>query len=389
MAEHTAAPARLAARPRRREPAHHAAAPRRLPVADQPALDARELRGRVEEVVPETDDAATARRSGPAGAGRFDHQRRAVRRHRRPDRGPVPLAVLLAELGPASATRAPSRSPSRRCPRASCPSTSSAASRRAPSCGWPRRQGDFVLPDPPPAKILFLVGGSGITPVMAMLRTLDRRDTMPDVVLVHSSPDRGPDDLPRRAARGCTRSTRPCGSHEQFTDTDGHARRSTELDDRLPGLARARDLGLRPGADARRRRGALGAGRARGAAAPRAVLPRARRRRRRGRHRHLRATPASRSRSTAPPRCSRPASRPASACPTAAGWASATPARHPRRAAASATCATATEHVEPNESVQTCVTPRAGDCHPRHLTTAQTTEETAAWPSPTSRSTPT
>ena len=48
--------------------------------------------------------------------------------------------------------------------------------------------GDFVLPDPPPAKMLFLVGGSGITPVMAMLRTLDRRDSMPDVVLHYSSP---------------------------------------------------------------------------------------------------------------------------------------------------------------------------------------------------------
>ncbi|GAA5153753.1 ferredoxin reductase [Nocardioides marinquilinus] len=52
--------------------------------------------------------------------------------------------------------------------------------------------GDFVLPDPPPAKALFLVGGSGITPVMSMLRTLDRRGTMPDVVLHYSStgPDR-------------------------------------------------------------------------------------------------------------------------------------------------------------------------------------------------------
>ena len=50
--------------------------------------------------------------------------------------------------------------------------------------------GDFVLPDPPPAKSLFLVGGSGITPVMSMLRTLDRRDTMSDVVLHYSSTSR-------------------------------------------------------------------------------------------------------------------------------------------------------------------------------------------------------
>ena len=49
-------------------------------------------------------------------------------------------------------------------------------------------EGDFTLPDPPPARMLFLVGGSGVTPVMSMLRTLDRRGTMPDVVMHYSSP---------------------------------------------------------------------------------------------------------------------------------------------------------------------------------------------------------
>jgi ferredoxin-NADP reductase len=51
-------------------------------------------------------------------------------------------------------------------------------------------QGEFVLPDPPPAKVLFWTGGSGVTPVTAMLRTLHRRATMPDVVHVHSAPTR-------------------------------------------------------------------------------------------------------------------------------------------------------------------------------------------------------
>jgi ferredoxin-NADP reductase len=51
-------------------------------------------------------------------------------------------------------------------------------------------KGEFVLPDPPPAKILLWTGGSGITPVMSMLRTMDRRGTMPDVVHVHSAPSR-------------------------------------------------------------------------------------------------------------------------------------------------------------------------------------------------------
>jgi stearoyl-CoA 9-desaturase NADPH oxidoreductase len=49
-------------------------------------------------------------------------------------------------------------------------------------------KGEFVLPDPPPAKILFWTGGSGITPVMSMLRTMDRRGNMPDVVHIHSAP---------------------------------------------------------------------------------------------------------------------------------------------------------------------------------------------------------
>ncbi|SFO06845.1 Ferredoxin-NADP reductase [Pseudonocardia ammonioxydans] len=52
--------------------------------------------------------------------------------------------------------------------------------------------GDFTLPDPLPAKLLFVTAGSGITPVMSMLRTLDRRGTMPDAVLVHSA--RTPED---------------------------------------------------------------------------------------------------------------------------------------------------------------------------------------------------
>ncbi len=35
--------------------------------------------------------------------------------------------------------------------------------------------GDFVLPDPPPGKVLFVTAGSGITPVMGMLRNRARR----------------------------------------------------------------------------------------------------------------------------------------------------------------------------------------------------------------------
>ncbi|KWX67248.1 ferredoxin reductase [Mycobacterium sp. NAZ190054] len=49
-------------------------------------------------------------------------------------------------------------------------------------------QGNFVMPDPAPASVLFLTAGSGITPVMSMLRTLARRGQIGDVVHVHSAP---------------------------------------------------------------------------------------------------------------------------------------------------------------------------------------------------------
>jgi ferredoxin-NADP reductase len=49
-------------------------------------------------------------------------------------------------------------------------------------------QGNFVLPDPAPGSILFLTAGSGITPVMSMLRTLVRRNQIADITHLHSVP---------------------------------------------------------------------------------------------------------------------------------------------------------------------------------------------------------
>jgi ferredoxin-NADP reductase len=54
-------------------------------------------------------------------------------------------------------------------------------------------EGDFVLPEELPEKLLFISAGSGITPIMSMLRSLDHRDEMNDVVLLHSA--RHPDDV--------------------------------------------------------------------------------------------------------------------------------------------------------------------------------------------------
>ncbi len=48
-------------------------------------------------------------------------------------------------------------------------------------------EGVFTLPDPLPPKMLFVSAGSGITPIISMLRSLDHRDALDDVVVVHSA----------------------------------------------------------------------------------------------------------------------------------------------------------------------------------------------------------
>ncbi len=48
-------------------------------------------------------------------------------------------------------------------------------------------EGDFILPEEPPEKLLFISAGSGITPIMSMLRHLDHFDELRDAVLLHSA----------------------------------------------------------------------------------------------------------------------------------------------------------------------------------------------------------
>jgi stearoyl-CoA 9-desaturase NADPH oxidoreductase len=48
-------------------------------------------------------------------------------------------------------------------------------------------EGVFTLPEPLPAKMLFISAGSGITPIMSMLRNLDRRGDLGDVMVIHSA----------------------------------------------------------------------------------------------------------------------------------------------------------------------------------------------------------
>ncbi len=81
-------------------------------------------------------------------------------------------------------------------------------------------QGEFVLPNPPPEKLLFVTAGSGITPVMAMLRTLDRRRTMPDVVLIHSAPTEA-EVLFRTELHGLAKGQSQFNLIERHTTKDG------------------------------------------------------------------------------------------------------------------------------------------------------------------------
>ncbi len=74
--------------------------------------------------------------------------------------------------------------------------------------------GDFVLPTQRPRRILFVSGGSGITPVMAMLRTLVNEGHAGDIAFVHYARNEGEacyrDELAAmpgvRALHGYTRS---------------------------------------------------------------------------------------------------------------------------------------------------------------------------------------
>jgi ferredoxin-NADP reductase len=183
-----------------------------------PLWTARELRGRIEKVIPETEDAATIV-IRPGWGWSYDHKPgqyvgigiqvkgkfhwRSYSVSSPPKRSGRTIAItvrampegflsshLVSGLEPGTIIRL-----------------------AAPN-------GDFVLPEPPPAKILFLVAGSGITPVMAMLRTLDRRSTMPDVVVTYSSPtaDRM---IFRDELRELSEKHDKLVLHEQHTDSDG------------------------------------------------------------------------------------------------------------------------------------------------------------------------
>lgn len=183
-----------------------------------PLWSQRELRGRVEKVVPETERAATLVIK-PGWGWSWDHQPGQYigigveldgRFHWR---SYSLSSVPLKENGTVSITvkAMPEGFLSEHLVNGLAPGT---------IVRLASPQGDFVLPDPPPEKALFLVGGSGITPVMSIIRTLDRRGSMPDVVLAYSAVH--PEDMMfRDELRRLAETHENFALYERFTDSDG------------------------------------------------------------------------------------------------------------------------------------------------------------------------
>ena len=141
-----------------------------------PLWTSRELRGRVEKVVTETEDAATLV-IRPGWGWRWDH---------RPGQY-IGIGVQVdgtyqwRSYSVSSPTKQKGRTIAitvRAMPEGLLSSHLVNGLEPGTIVRLAAPEGDFTLPDPPPDRMLFLVGGSGVTPVMSMLRTLDRRGTI-------------------------------------------------------------------------------------------------------------------------------------------------------------------------------------------------------------------
>jgi ferredoxin-NADP reductase len=117
--------------------------------------------------------------------------------------------------------------------------------------------GDFHLPADRTNPMLFITGGSGITPAMGMIRTLVGAEECHDVVLLHHAPDASETIFAAELAEldkrnpGPHRERRP---HRRWCAAAraGPHRRTPRPG--VPGLAQPHRMGLWPRADAGRRR---------------------------------------------------------------------------------------------------------------------------------------
>jgi ferredoxin-NADP reductase len=94
-------------------------------------------------------------------------------------------------------------------------------------------KGDFALPDPPPPKLLLVTAGSGITPVMAMLRSLQQRGHRPDIVHIHSAPS-AEDVIFHDELRSLEGEQSGYTLHLHMTSSDGHLDFEEDLDGIVP-----------------------------------------------------------------------------------------------------------------------------------------------------------
>jgi ferredoxin-NADP reductase len=182
-----------------------------------PLWSTRELRGRIEAITPETPDAATVLiKPGYQWEGHDPGQYTRIgldingRRHwraysltsdpERPD-GCISITVKNVDEGVVSPHLVRRGRPG-----------------SIVSLGGV--EGEFVLPDELPDKLLFISAGSGITPIMSMIRSLEHRRALDDVVILHSARTREEvifgDELRELAGRhdGFT-------LHERHTSEDG------------------------------------------------------------------------------------------------------------------------------------------------------------------------
>ncbi len=149
-----------------------------------PLWSTRELRGRIERIVPEADDAVSVLiRPGFEWPGHLPgqylrigvvvdgvHHWRAYSLTTEPNRadgciGITPKLVPTGVVSPYLTQRA----------------------RPGDLVRLGGVEGTFVLPSPAPPRLLFVSAGSGITPIVSMLRSLDRAGALVDVVHVHSA----------------------------------------------------------------------------------------------------------------------------------------------------------------------------------------------------------
>ena len=220
-----------------------------------PLWSTQELRGRIERIERETADAVTVViKPGWEWPGHEPGQYLRIgfvgRRH-------APLARVLAHLGPGRPDGFISITPKLVESGAVTPYLV-----REAQPGTIVRlggvEGTFVLPDPLPERLLFVSAGSGITPIMSMLRSLDRDGALRDVVHLHSA--RTADDIIFGGQlRALDERHDGYRLHEQLTGEQGRLA-PADLDELCPDWRERETFVCGPAEHARRADRALGAG---------------------------------------------------------------------------------------------------------------------------------